>query len=85
MPTRTEWRTGFMVGLFLFGPGLRNYLSQQAEIQTDPTHRAFYRGLARIVHDTGSDPEKALKLADRLYDEIWGPRRKRAARRPARE
>lgn len=78
MPTRTEWRTAFIVGLFLFGPGLENYLRQQASVQRVQVWANFYAGLADIVQTAGTDPDKALKLADRLYDELWGrPKRRR--------
>jgi hypothetical protein len=77
MPTRREWRTGFVVGLFLFGPGLESYLRRQAASQMDPVWAKFYGGLADIVRRAGADPNQALELADRLYDELWGRPRRR--------
>ena len=78
MPTRSEWRTGFRVGLFLFGPGLENYLRQQSDNMSDPDWSRFYGGLADIVHRAGTNPDRALELADDLYDNLWGrPRRNR--------
>ncbi len=79
MPTRKEWRTAFLVGLFLFGPGLERYLREQAESQRNELWAQFYRGLAGIVHKAGTDPDRAMELADQLYDRLWGepPRRRR--------
>lgn len=85
MPTRREWRTAFIVGLFLFGPGLENYLLRQATSQADPIWGQFYQGLADVVRRAGTDPDRALELADHLYDELWGrPRRRLASGRRAR-
>ena len=83
MPTRADWRTAFIVGLFLFGPGLESYLRRQAEVQSDLEWRRFYLGLAGIVKRAGTNPDKAVELADHLYNQIWGrPRsRKRLAAR----
>ncbi len=77
MPTRANWRTAFIVGLFLFGPGLESYLERQAEVQSDEEWRRFYLGLAAIVHKAGTNPDKAVELADRLYNQVWGPQRSR--------
>ena len=78
MPSRTEWRTAFTVGLFLFGPGLEDYLRQRADAIADPDWSRFYDGLANIVHRAGTDPDHALELADGLYNRLWGrPRRRR--------
>ena len=80
MPTRREWRTAFVVGLFLFGPGLENYLRRQADEQEDALWARFYDGLANVVRRAGTDPDRALELADQLYDELWGPPRRRRVR-----
>lgn len=78
MPTRAEWRTAFLVGLFLFGPGLEQYLKQRAFAENDARWGEFYNGLADIVHRAGTNPDRALELADNLYDSLW---RRRPARR----
>ncbi len=78
MPTRKEWRTAFVVGLFLFGPGLENYLRQRAASQNTRVWADFYAGLADIVQKAGTDPDRALKLADKLYDSFWGRPKRRA-------
>ncbi len=70
-----------MVGLFLFGPGLEKYLRDRAASSGNHGWNEFYGGLADIVRDTGTDPNKALKLADSLYDDIWGRRRRSPAQR----
>jgi hypothetical protein len=78
MVTKSEWRTGFIVGLFLFGPGLENYLRERSMSQTAPAWAQFYSGLADIVRRAGTNPDEALRLADNLYDQLWGrPRRRR--------
>lgn len=80
MVTKSEWRTAFVVGLFLFGPGLENYLRQQAANQTIRVWSDFYEGLAEIVQRAGTNPDQALKLADNLYDRLWGtPKRRKLA------
>jgi hypothetical protein len=78
MPARKEWRTAFVVGLFLFGPGLENYLRQQASTQRVQAWTDFYAGLADIVQKAGTDPDRALELADKLYDRLWGRPKRRA-------
>ncbi len=70
MPTRREWRTGFLVGLFLFGPGLEKYLRDRAASSTSQAWASFYEGLGDIVVEAGTQPEKAAKLADALYDRL---------------
>jgi hypothetical protein len=78
MPSRKDWRNGFIVGLFLFGPGLEKYLRDRATNSGNHGWADFYNGLANIVRDAGTDPDKALKLADSLYTTIWGEKQKSA-------
>jgi hypothetical protein len=78
MPTKREWRTAFVVGLFLFGPGLERYLRDRASTQGSQSWTDFYAGLADIVQRAGTDPDRALELADKLYDGIWGRPKRRA-------
>jgi hypothetical protein len=78
VPTRKEWRLAFAVGLFLFGPGVEGYLRQQAAAQRTIVWSKFYSGLADIVQEAGSDPDRALELADELYDQLWGRAKRKA-------
>lgn len=68
------------MGLFLFGPGLEQYLRERSSRSTSTLWARFYDGLGDIVVEAGTDPQKAVQLADALYYQIWGGRRPRRRR-----